>query len=145
MPRNALSRPAGQMVLLQQIPKFWRSLANSFPCRLQAGVRAAGPPLFPCLGGAVRSISRARAHANHLRQRVASPELTLRKRSGNKRRCLYTAQIELHKSPQRRWWCCLLRKVPFLRTLSEYGPKCFPGLGPNTCTFAWEDKISNDI
>lgn len=27
----------------------------------------------------------------------------------------------------------------------EYGSKCFPGTGPNTCTFALEDKISNGV
>lgn len=27
----------------------------------------------------------------------------------------------------------------------EYGPKCFAGTGPNTCTFALEDKISNGV
>lgn len=27
----------------------------------------------------------------------------------------------------------------------EYGPKCFLGTGPNTCTFALEDRISNGI
>jgi len=145
MARNMLSWPTQQVWFCSQFPNSGGLLLTFFSAGFNRESEKQVCSSFLVLGNQ-RGLLAKHVHTwSDLQQRAASLAFAPGKCSGNKCWCLYAVQMSLHKSPQRPQWCCLLSEVPSFCTLSEYGPKCFPGLGPNTCTFALEDKVRNDI